>query len=59
METWTVDKLIGTAQAFDNNARRERRSRNPSGFKTGLTVSQNRKLAFDARKWARKKVNEQ
>lgn len=59
METWTVDKLIRTAQSFDNNARRERESRNPEGFKTGLTVSQSRKLAFDARKWARKKVNKQ
>jgi len=48
MTDWGVDKLVRAAQAFDRSAQRNRE-----------LYSDYRRLAFDARKWARHRLEEE
>lgn len=54
---WTVKKLIGAAQGHDRRARGFRE--NNAEDHVYFDYSSSRKLAFDARKWARSKLSNQ
>jgi hypothetical protein len=56
-DRWTVETLVKTAQAYDSRARTFRENDNEDHPYFDYSVS--RKLAFDARKFARQKIKNQ